>query len=475
MGGQPLARTMSRWLADGGSLRARALRGGVWLLLGDAAAKAGGLLKVAVLGRLLSPVDFGLIGIATIVLKGLEQVSEPGFTAALIQRPGDIRPFLDTVWTTQIVRSLVLAAAVVAGAPLAGWFFDAPDAVAVVRSAAVVLVLRGFTNPAVVHLRKDLEFRRQVVWRSTGMLAGLLVGIPAALAWRNVWALVASVIAAQAADTALSYWAVPYRPRLRFDLRGARTLMAYGKWVFWANVAAFVGLQADSIAVGKMLDTTALGFYQMAYGLAMIPTLAISTQVRGVLFPAFSKMAGVEAHRRAFLAAMRPVAALILPVACVLTAFGEPMIQVVLGNRWLAVVPAFQLLVWAGAGSAFSALTSALFEARGRPDLVFKLALVQIAAWALTFPALVQAYGIAGMAGAVTIGVNAMVLAKMAVAARMVHASPGQLAVALAAGVAGSVPAVLVAAAVPVSLATAVTAGALAAVVSGGVLLKLPR
>jgi O-antigen/teichoic acid export membrane protein len=433
-----------------GAVLEQALRGGIWLFLGDAFTRVAGIAKIAVLARLLSPADFGVMAIATAVLKGLDYLTETGFNAALIHKRDDIRTYLGTVWSVQLARTAVLAGAVAAAAPLGGWFFATPEATPVLRAVAVVLLLRGLTNPATVVLRKDLDFQRLVLWRLASVVIGIAVGIAWALADASVWALVASTVAAQAAETALSFWVVRHCPRPAFDRAQARELLTYGKWMFWANVLAFVGLYADAITVGKVLGAGSLGLYQMAYDLAMLPLTVIGTQVRGVMFPAFSKMSDAADQRRTFLAVLRVVGAIVIPVAAFVTVFAEPLVGLLLGPRWLPIAPALRILVWGAGGATVSALLNSLLQARGRPDLVVKFALVQIGVWAVAWYPLLGLWGIQGMATATTAACVISALFKLGYASRLLRIGALSMLGAFRVPVAASLPFALPA---PVALA----------------------
>ncbi|MBI2216279.1 MAG: lipopolysaccharide biosynthesis protein [Candidatus Rokubacteria bacterium] len=426
-----------------GALLEQALRGGVWLFLGDAFTKVAGILKIAVLAHLLAPSDFGVMAIAMAVLKGLEFLTETGFSAALIHSRDDVRAYFDTLWAVQLARALALSIALATAAPLGGWFFAVPEATPVIRAIALVLLLRGLVNPAVVLLRKDLDFQRVVVWRLGGVVVGLAVGISWALVDASAWALVASTVAAQVAETALSYWAVSYRPRLRFEAGRARQLFAYGKWMFWANVLAFIGMYADTMMVGKVLGTGALGFYQMAFELAMLPLTVIGAQVRGVMFPAFSRMTDTAEQRKSFFLILGVLSAIVIPLAAFVTVFADGLVAVVLGSRWLPVGPSLRILVWGAGAATLSALVNSLFQARGRPDLVVKFALVQIGSWAVSSYPLLIAWGIGGMAVAVTASCVLSVLVKLVFVTRLLEARPHAALRAFSVSLAGSLPFVL--------------------------------
>jgi O-antigen/teichoic acid export membrane protein len=432
---------LSGWLVTRrGALLEQALRGGVWLFLGDAFTKVAGILKIAVLAHLLAPSDFGVMAIAMAVLKGLEFLTETGFSAALIHRRDDVRAYLDTLWAVQLVRALVLSLALAAAAPLGGWFFDAPAATPVIRAIALVLLLRGLVNPAVVLLRKDLDFQRVVTWRLGGVVVGLAVGISWALVDASAWALVASTVGAQLAETGLSYWAISYRPRLAYEAARARELFAYGKWMFWANVLAFVGMYADTMMVGKVLGTEALGLYQMAFELAMLPLTVIGAQVRGVMFPAFSRMPDTVEQRKSFFLILGVLSAIVIPLAAFVTVFADGLVALVLGSRWVPVGSSLRILVWGAGAATLSALVNSLFQARGRPDLVVKFALVQIGCWAVSSYPLLVAWGIDGMATAVTTSCVVSVIVKLVFVTRLLEARLPAALRAFSVSLAGSLP-----------------------------------
>ena len=394
----------ARWLlSSAGPLQERVLRSGVWLVAGDAAARAAGMLKVAILGRLLSPSDFGLMGVAVVLLGWLDYFTQTGITAALIQWPGTIGAYLDVAWPIQVLRGVGLAAIIAAVAPLWARFFDAPGAADVIRLAALVPLLRAFVNPAVVYLRKEVDFRREVLWRLSGVTAGLVVAIPAALAWRNVWALVSSVVAAQAVETACSYLIEPYRPRLRPDPAQMRELFRLGRWFFWANVVSFVGLQLDSLGVGKILGATALGFYQMAHQLAFLPASQLGTHVQGVIFPAFSKLAAEVDLRRALFRTLTLVASAVIPVAFFMTLFADPVVVLVLSQKWRPIAPVVKALAWAGAAAALTKVTGPLLQAAGRPELQVRASVQETLVLAVLLYPLTRVFGISGAALAVLI------------------------------------------------------------------------
>jgi len=430
-----------RWLfSRGGTLKQRAARGGAWLLLGEAANRSASLLKLAILGRLLSPTDFGLMGIGLVVFQWLNYFTEIGVDAALIHEPGEIRPYLNTAWTIQILRSLAVGLALICGASFAAHFFKTPAAAPVIRATAAAILLYGLTNPAVVVLRKELYFRKDVSWRLTGVLAGLFTGVITAFVLRNVWALVLSSVAAVAAQTITSYWVQPYRPGLRLDWPLARKLMRFGKWMLASNVLVFFELQLDSVLVGALLGATTLGLYQMACQVAMLPAAQIALLVCGVMFPALSKVQDPETLRRVFLSTLQVLSSVVVPLACFLAVFADPLIQILLGPKWISISDSVHVLAWAGAAKALGAGATALFLAMGIPRLTVNASAVKLAVFGCLVYPLLASLGMRGVAAAVAVSSFAALVYQLFRVRRLVNVPTSQVVAVFKPALLGCVP-----------------------------------
>ena len=430
----------ARWLFETtGSLTHRTARAGLWLAFGDGCARAAGMLKVIVLARLLSPAEFGIMGVALLVTTWVQYFSELGFSAALIHKRDDIRPYLDTAWTIQLLRSAAVAGLVVLASPLVGWAFNEAAAVPVLQVLALQIVLQGLSNPAVVYLRKDLDARREVAWRATGIAAGLAVGIPAAFILRNVWALVLALLAASIVGTVMSYWVRPYRPSLHIDWAKARELMRFGRWIFSFRAVGFFTGNLDSLVVGKLLGATSLGIYQMALQLAVVPTATFGVHVHGVMFPAFSRIEDDRGRRVALLRALAIISSIVVPAGLFVTVFGEFVVKLALGPAWAGVYPLIGILAWVGVMKAMTTVIGAFLLATGRPDLDFRATLPKLAILVLgLYPA--SAHGLPGVAVVLLAATLVGTLYQIVLLIGTVSCSPRDLARSLRGGMIGSVP-----------------------------------
>lgn len=423
-------RTLTRWLVSlDGSMSHRALRGTVWLFIGALINRVISVVKSGVLGRLLKTSDFGVMGVASVLLRWVEMFSSPGVTQALIQKRGDVSSYLDSAFVVQLARGVLLSAVVLAGAPAGAYFARTPEAVPIVRAVAVILLLRALTNPAVVYLQREMDFKREIRWRLAGSTTGLVIAVVGGLVYRNVWSMVASLIAAQFMQTVASYLVVPYRPRLRVNLAQVRELLQFGKWIYFSHILMFCNMHADALFVGRMYGASQLGLYEVGATIALVVTSTIGAQVSGVALPAFSKMhhaSGSGAGRGtgdAYLRLVRTLCLLLVPVSCAMMLFAEPLVILVMGHKWAASAPVIRLTVWTGLAMALTNVTDGVFVGVGKPNITMWISLIRSVVMA-TLMWLLRGGGPAGVACGVMLSSLVAMGCSIFLAARILGITP---------------------------------------------------
>jgi O-antigen/teichoic acid export membrane protein len=442
-------RTSKTWLLlSGGTLREQVLRGGFWLVLSDALTTGAGIFKVALVARLLAPGDFGLFGIALVVQRLVEAFTETGVMSALIQKRGDVRPYLDTAWTLQFLRGMFVCLFLVLIAPFGGRFFGNPQAVAAIRCVGLSTLLWGMINPAVIHLRRDLRFDADVAWRFAGPVTSLVAAVPAAYYLRNAWALILALIAGRIAELLASYCIHPYRPRFRLPWQESRELMRFGRWISVSNMVTFIETQIDSLVIGRFLGAAPLGYYQVALQFTS-PCSRLGTHIGGVLFPAMSKLDLDAARRQVLLSGLETLSTTLVPLAFFATALAEPLVGIVLGPQWGPAVPMLQVLVWAAVARTLSSCTAPLLMSIGRPRKLAEAQLAKLLILGILIYLLLQSWGAVGVAWAMTVSCVIAAALQLAFAARAVHASQMDLIRSFGGAAVGCLPVVLGAISMP--------------------------
>ena len=421
-------RLVRRFLQPGETLSQRTVRSGVWMLGFRLVERIAGLVQIVILARVLSPTDFGVVGLAMLAMAALDAFSQTGFDVALIQKKDDIREYLDTAWSLQVVRGVVTFSIMAAAAPWIASFFRSPESTMIIRVVAFVPLLRGFVNYGVIYFQRELEFRRHVAYEAAGTLTNAVVSIACAIAWRSVWGLAVGLIAGHVARCVASYRLHPFRPRFHIDWRKAGEVFRFGQWIMANNIVSFVMLNGDNTVLGRLLGTASLGLYQVAFKISNIAMTEISRVLSRVTLPAFSKLQdNPDRLRPAFLKSLDLVIFVAAPLSAAVFFLGPDFVRVFLGEKWVPMTPALKILAISGLVRAVVATGTSLYLSVYRPHLEFVTTLVSMAGMAIAVFPMTARWGLEGTAGAVFLG-NAVVLPFWAVNyLRLIRGAAGPL------------------------------------------------
>lgn len=393
---------------SGESLSQRVIKSGFWVFSLKITERAFSLIRLIILARILAPHDFGLMGIAMLTMATLETFSQTGFQAALIQKKENTELYLDAAWTIMIIRGFILFTILYFIAPYAAIFFKSPQAKPIIRIIGFSILFQAFTNIGVIYFQKELEFNKQFIYQLSGTLADFIVAISAALILRSVWALVFGLLAGNAVRCFVSYLIHPYRPHLSSDLGKAKELFGFGKWVLGSSILVFLITQGDDIFVGKLLGTTALGFYQLAYRISNMPATEITHVISQVTFPAYSKLQdNIPKLREAYLKVLQVTAFLSFPIAGLIFVLAPDFTKIFLGEKWMPMVPAMMILCVFGVARSLGATNGSLFNGSANPKFNTKIAFIKLILLAILIYPLTKKWGIVGTSLATTLPVFA--------------------------------------------------------------------
>jgi len=418
-----------KWLKNpGGRLSRRVIQGGFWVFTIRIFRRLFGLLKLIVLARLLAPDDFGLFGIATLALATLRSFSATGFNQAIIQKKEEVSAHLNTAWTVSVVRNLVLAVILVIIAPGVSRFFGEPGATLLIRLLAISVTVNGLTNVGIIYFKKELEFHRQFLYESVGVVVNIAVAIPLAFTLRNALALVYATIAGNAAQMVFSYILHPYKPELEIEWQKARDLYNFGRWIFGSSILVFVAVHADDIFAGKYLGVAALGIYQLSFRISNSMASEITGVVGEVTFPAFSKLQGnIDRLRKAFFNTVEASIGISAPLAAGLFILAPDFVHIVLEPKWEPMIPILRILTVSGLIRALISTGGPLVNAIGKPRINFWINLVRTSLLAASIYPLTSLYGLSGTAYAVLLGLSGSLLLWLFFMSRTVDTTYQQL------------------------------------------------
>ena len=362
-------------------------------------------LRIAILARILSPDEFGLFGIATLVLAFLEILTETGINVFFIQGEGKVEDYIDTAWIVSIARGALMSLVIILITPLVAKFFDSPEALKILYLSSIVPFLRGFINPSIVKFRKDLKFNKEFGFRfsifSVESLTAIVIALITASATSLIWGLIAGVIV----EVILSYKLARPWPKLSFNRDKLEKVIGRGKWVTASGIFDYLFRNLDDIAVGRIMDTYSLGVYQMAYKISSLPITEIADTFNKVTFPVYSKITDdMDRLRAAFRKTILTTTAIVVPIGIILFIFPELIVRILLGDQWMDAVPVIRVLAAFGVIRSITTGYFALFLALKKQEYVTVVTLISIAALAVTIVPLVSMYGIVGAGWSALIG-----------------------------------------------------------------------
>lgn len=449
---------------------AQAARAVVWNYVSFAAGKVLVIVTMAVLARLLTPEEFGIVGFATLVVAYLAVLKDLGMGAALIQRRERVTEATETVYAMNLILGAVLTVLTILAAPFVAAFFREPLVTPLLRVLSFTFVLESLGSLPLVLLRRDLAFRRKLVPDVGRSLVKGIVSIGAAATGFGVWALVWGQLAGVVASVVLAWAVVGARPRPRIHRDQLRSLTRFGGPLIITDVEFAIWSNLDYVVIGRQLGDVALGVYTLAYRLPELLIQSVWRVLAGALFPVFSRMQS-DPHtlRNAFLASIRYTQVLIVPMCVGMYITAEPAVMFLFGPQWSEAVPVLRVLAIFSLAGSVGVNIGDVYKALGKTGVLARLATLELV---ILVPALLfgARHGIVGVAWAHAVVATIDTLIRLSVANRMVGTTFAdiwrQLAPSLVAG------AWLAAAAVPVLWWTAAAGPAvslLATTAAGGV------
>lgn len=281
------------------SLKKRALKASAGELIGFAGAQALRFVSTIILSRLLFPEAFGLAALVTVFTQGLMMLSDVGIQQSVVQNErGDDPRFLNTAWTMQAVRGLLLWVVSCAMAWPMSVIYGEPELLWLLPVGTFSVVILGVSSTSFHTLRRRLAVGRLVRIELAAQAFGLAVVVPWAYFHPSVWAIVAGGLASAVFRAVAGHFVdVGYRNRFEWDPTAQRAIFSFGKWIFGSSALSFVSRQGDRLLLGHYLGMAALGVYTIAVFLSEALGTAVTRITQGVLFPLFSQIQREDSAR----------------------------------------------------------------------------------------------------------------------------------------------------------------------------------
>jgi len=292
------------------SMRKKTIRGTVYSIVGQGAKNVLRLGSNILLTHLLTAEDFGISTLVNTVIIGLEMISDLGIETSIVQHErGEDPDFLDTAFTVQFLRGLILFVLACICAYPASIYWDSPALLSLLPVAAMGALVRGLWPTKLHLLRRNLEVRKLVFINVGAQAVGVVVMAIHAYYYRSVWALILGSVAIFTTPMVVGHLMEGHRNRFRWDAAAAKELVGFGKWIFVSTMITFAADKFSIFASGRLVDKATLGVFGVSTMLATLPLMVGGHATNSVILPALSASARADRATlaRAFARAQRVV------------------------------------------------------------------------------------------------------------------------------------------------------------------------
>ena len=369
---------MSEADSNAPTVGSRTLRGVVWAYGSYAGGRLLVLLSTAVLARVLTPDEFGVVALAIVFTAFLETVRELGVTQAVVIAPEDeVEEWAQTAWRFSVSLGTAVALLVAALAPLAASFFDEPRLTGLMMVLGLNFPLRALGSTHYALAQRALDFRTRTVAEFSDVVVRGGLGIALALAGFGAWSLVLGYVAGTLALVTALWLRMAWRPRFGHARAPVRRLIGFGGTVTAVDLVHALIAYVDNFFCGRELGTRALGIYTLAFRLPSLMVENLAIVAAQALFPAFATV-DRDQLARAYLVALRYTLTVVVPMAVPLALLAEPVLVVAFGDQWRGGATAMAVLTTYMAASTITIPAGVIFKATGRAGLLLRLAVPRL-------------------------------------------------------------------------------------------------
>ncbi len=333
------------------------------------------ILRIAgtvILARLLSPNDYGLVGMVTVIIVFAEIFKDAGLSLATVQKEEITREQISTLFWINVLISAILGLCVLAAAPLVAWFYGKPELTAITAALSFSFIISGLTIQHQALQRRHMHFGTLSGIQIATQITNLVVTIVLAYFGWRYWALVVGLLTGTLAGTLLTLFFFPWIPGWVQKGTGARKMLKFGGHLTGFNIINYFARNADNILIGKLVGAEALGFYSRAYQLLMLPITMMSGPISNVAVPALSRLnEDRQRLHRYYLHILYMLSLISGPIVGIAFLASNDIVIILLGPTWSPVSDVFKYLAMGGLLQPLYNTQSWLHLAVGRADRVF--------------------------------------------------------------------------------------------------------
>jgi len=386
-----------------GEFKDTVIRGSLATGLSQGGAMGLTIISAVVLARLLTPDDFGLLGMVSVFINFLFIFKDIGLSHATIQKDIISRPQISTLFWINSLISLSLGLLLLVSGPLVSKFYGRSELTGIMALIAISFVVEGFTIQHTALLRRNLKFTGVAIADILSRFSFLVTGIIMALLHFGYWSLVGGHIARSLVLLSFTLYFCPWIPGRMQKGTGVRNMIKFGGHLTTGHLLAYLARNLDKILIGKLYGAAPLGLYRQSYQLLMQPLSQIKLPLTSLSLPVLSSLKkDPERYRSYFNKLLDMSISLALPVAVYCFLESDFLIPFVLGPQWLDAIPIFRILAIGGIFVSASFLPGLALLSHGYSKKYMQLLMATSAVQTLSFVA-GSPFGVNGIAIAYTV------------------------------------------------------------------------
>ncbi|MEI8046633.1 MAG: lipopolysaccharide biosynthesis protein [Bacteroidota bacterium] len=360
------------------NLKRKTVNGFFWSMLESVLSQGQGMVFGIFLARMLSPQEFGLLGMITIFISIAQVFVDSGLNQALVRKQQCTNLDYSTIFWVNIVIGFVAFIVIWFAAPLIATFYQKPELILLTRVTSIAILIGSVTLIQQTILTKDIDFKTLTKTSTTGTFISGVASLVLAFYGFGVWSLVWRTLINQAVRSYMMWRHNRWLPQWVFSKRIFSELFSFGSKILFISVIAAVYKSFYNLIIGKNYSDTMLGYYTNADQYSTLPSSTISNVTNKVSYPILSEMQDDNVRLKSSISKLiKNVMYLSFIIMFGLAAVAQPLFSVLFGPKWLPSVPIFQALCLAYAISPMHVINHNIMKVKGRSDLFLRTEIIK--------------------------------------------------------------------------------------------------
>ncbi|MFD2933950.1 MOP flippase family protein [Spirosoma flavum] len=354
----------------------KAMNGGKWITISTIISTLFQFLQVAVLARLLDPLAFGIVSISNVIIAFFQIFSNLGFSNSIIYKQENDRNVLSTLYYLNLIVGLVIFIAIHISTPSIISFYHEPKLAGVLNLSSYYFVIAYFGQLYMFLLEKELRFKSVAMLDIAGTVIGSGVTIALAYSGYRELSMIIGSLVMQTVKSALqiTFGLSLFRPSWSFNLNKVKEHLRFGLFNMGDGFLGFIQFNADNIFIGGMLGIKILGYYTIAYQLAIFPITKLNPIILQVAYPILAKMKDNTADlKKSYLKILDFISYCNLPLLAGLFITADSVVPLIYGPGWEKTIDLIHIFVFVGIFTCLSHPLFTLVFTKGKPSLLFYL------------------------------------------------------------------------------------------------------